>query len=378
MHLAARGVENRAIHFYLPSFEGGGAERFFVRLANHIASRGIPVHLVVNNDNGPVKDLLSEKVDLHVLGSRKAVLCLPKLVAHLKETQAQTLISALTRTNVAALVAARLARTGTRVIVCERNQYTALLRGMDPLRRVAMNALVRHLYPKAHAVIGNTDLVTRDIAEFASLPKEATGVIHNAAPDAAQLDDARAAPTGHPWFDDDKPTAIAIGRLMPQKDYATMLRAVAQSGSDLRLIILGEGPERQKLEDLARELGIEDRVDFLGYRMDRFRYLVAADLFIISSVTEGFPNALIEAVAAGIPAISTDCLGGGAREILGREFPDRITPIGDPEAMAMAIRSVLDAQDAASLNLQSERIARIAERYQMSEVADAFLARAWE
>ncbi|GAA5075657.1 glycosyltransferase [Roseibacterium beibuensis] len=378
MHRAAREVESRAIHFYLPSFEGGGAERFFVRLANHIASRGIPVHLVVNNDNGPVKELLSKEVDLHVLGGRKAILCLPKLVAYLKATRAPALISALTRTNIAALIAARVARTETRVIVCERNQYTALLRQMDPLRRVAMNALVRKLYPKAHAVIGNTDLVTRDIAEVAGLSAEATGVIHNAAPDPAQLDDARAAPPDHPWFHDGKPTAIAIGRLMPQKDYATMLRAVAQSGDDLRLVILGEGPERQNLEHLARELGIEDRVDFLGFRMDRFSYLVAADLFLMSSVTEGFPNALIEAVAAGIPSISTDCLGGGAREILGREFPDRLTPIGDPAAMAKAIRMVIDAQDAASRELQSERIARIAKRYQMSEVADAFLARAWE
>jgi glycosyltransferase involved in cell wall biosynthesis len=361
------------IHLYLPSFEGGGAERFFIRLANQIADRGINVHLVVNTEKGPLKELLSRDVNLHVLGARKAIFGLPRLVAYLKAARAQVLISALTRTNLAALVGARLARTGTRVIVCQRNQYTAIVRETDPGRRILMNMLVRLLYPRAHAVIGNTDLVTRDIAEFARLPDEKTGVIHNPAPEQSQIEEARATPAPHPWFADSKPVAVAIGRLMPQKDYATMLRAVAQSGDELRLIVLGEGPERARLEELAVSLGIADRVGFLGYRMDRFSYLVQADLFLMSSKTEGFPNALIEAVAASVPAISTDCHGGGAREILGREFPERITPIGDPDAMAAVIREVLDTTDQEALAEQRERIARIAQRYQMSEVADAFL-----
>ena len=361
------------VHFYIPTFAGGGAERFFVRLANEMAATGRPTHLIVNNESGPLRGLLSERVTLHVLGVSKAVLGLPRLVSYLRACQAKVLISALTRTNLIALISAQLARTGTKVIVCERNQYTALAKEMDPVRRTIINLLVRVYYPRAHAVIGNTQGVTDDIAQFARLPASQTVVIHNAAPDQQQFDEARAAPVIHPWFEEEARVAVAVGRLMPQKDYRTMLRAVALASDDLRLVILGDGPEREALESYAKECGILDRVAFMGFRMDRFHYLVQADLFLLSSITEGFPNALIEAVAAGIPSISTDCLGGGPREIIGREFPERLVPIQDPEAMASAIRDLLASRDTETLAREKADIAAIAKRYDLSEIANAFL-----
>lgn len=262
------------------------------------------------------------------------------------------------------------------MIVCERNQYSALLRELDPVRQSVMTWFVRRLYPTAHAVIGNTAEVTQDIARVARLKPQQTGIIYNAAPDANQIEAARAVSVVHPWLADDAPVAVAIGRLMPQKDYPTMLGAVAQATQPLRLLVLGEGPEQEKLEQTARDLGIADRVAFLGFQMDRFAYLVGADVFLLSSRTEGFPNALIEAVAAGIPAVSTDCAGGGAREIMGREFPDRIVPVADTQAMAAAIDQVLATRQTAAATQDRQRIANIAARYQISEIADAFLAKA--
>lgn len=362
--------------FYLPSFAGGGAERFFIRLANQMASIGKNVHFVVNQANGPLRPLLSENVTLHVLGVPKAVMAVPWLVRYLKVHRPVALISALTRTNIAALLSARLAGTGTRVIVCERNQYSALLKELDPLRRIVMTWFVRRLYPSAHAVLGNTAEVMQDIASVASLGAGQIGLIYNPAPDPEMIEAAHASPAHHPWFSDDRPVAVAIGRLVPQKDYPTMLRAVAASGQDLRLMIMGEGPEKENLEHLARELGISERVLFMGFLMDRFSYLVQADLFLLSSRTEGFPNALIEAVSAGVPAISTDCAGGGSREILGREFPDRIVPVADPEAMAEVITRLTGLRDAAAIERDRRRSERIAARYQISEIADLFLAKA--
>ncbi|PJI92675.1 glycosyltransferase involved in cell wall biosynthesis [Yoonia maricola] len=364
------------VHFYLPSFAGGGAERFFIRIANQIAVGGRPVTFIVNHATGPLRDLLSNSVKLHILGVSKATLAVPRLVTYMKHHKPKVLISALTRTNLAALLSARIAKVGTRVIVCERNQYSALLHELDPLRKRVMTWFVRRLYPTAHAVIGNTAEVTQDIAGVARLAPEQTGIIYNAAPDIAQIDAARNSDTTHPWLDDDQPLAVAIGRLMPQKDYATMLGAVARTKQPLRLLVLGEGPLQEELEDMARDLNIDDRVSFLGFQMDRFAYLVRANIFLLSSRTEGFPNALIEAVAAGVPAVSTDCAGGGAREIMGREFPDRIVPVADTEAMAKAIDAVLAARNSASADQDRQRIADIAARYQIGEIANAFLAKA--
>lgn len=372
---AAARDDDEGVHFYLPSFAGGGAERIFVRLANHLAGRGQPVHFVVNHEGGPLRPLLSDAVTLHSLGTRRAILAIPRLAALLRRGRPPVLISALTRTNLVALLAARLAGGGTRVVVCERNQYSEFSRGFGPARRTTITWLVRWLYPAAHAVIGNTAEVARDIAEVARLDCNRTGVIHNPAPETSQIETARAEPADHPWLDGSRPVAVAIGRLVPQKDYPTMLKAVAGFGRDLRLLVLGEGPEADTLRRLSRDLNIADRVDFLGFRMNRLSYLVRADLFLLSSVTEGFPNALIEAVAAGVPAISTDCAGGGAREIMGSEFPDRIVPVGDAEAMARAIGEVLGPRSAERALTDRARVSRITERYEIGQIADAFLAR---
>src|SRR6056297_3495993 len=364
------------VHFYLPSLAGGGAERIFIRLANHIVSCGRDVVLVVNQDKGPLRDLLSGDVTLHVLGAPKAALALPRLVRYLKTNAPDVLISALTRSNVTALAAARIAGVGTRVVVCERNQFSTFVREFDPIRQTLLKAAVRFLYPSAYAVIGNTAEVTRDIVAVANLDGTQAAVIHNPAPDAQQMDAARNSAPDHAWFGEDRPIAVAIGRLVPQKDYPTMLRAVALSRPDLRLIVLGEGPEKTALEALARDLGIDDRVDFSGFRMDRFSYLVRADMFLLSSVTEGFPNALIEAVTAGVPSVSTDCAGGGAREIIGEDFPDRIVGVGDAAAMAKVMTSLLEAQGPDRVAADRHRIASIASRYDIGRIADAFLARA--
>ena len=374
--MVSRIGQSHAVHFYIPAFSGGGAERIFIRLANHLAETGQEVHLVVNHTGGPLRDLVSGSVQLHVLGKTRAIRALPRLVAHLRAHEPAALISALTRNNLTALIAARLAGCGTPVVVCERNQFSTLSAGYNPLRRVLVTKLVRLLYPSARAVIGNTGEVTRDISSVAGLSAARTGVIHNPAPDLEQIEEARANPADHPWFHEDRPVAIAMGRLVAQKDYSTMLRAMAGARPDLRLMILGDGPERAALEAEAESLGIDDRVDFMGFCMNRFAYLVQADLFLISSITEGFPNALIEAVSAGVPAISTDCAGNGAREILAQDFPDRIVPVGEAGAMAAVIDKVLSPKELGSAEAERARLAAIAERYQIGRIAQAFLSRA--
>ena len=365
-----------AVHFYLPNFAGGGAERVFIRVANHLASRDTNVILIVNNENGPLRSLLDDAVTLKVLNAPKALLAIPKLITHLRETKPVSLISALTRTNVAALLAARLAGVGTKVIVCERNTYSVLMRTLGPARRVILNLLVCWLYPSAKAVIGNTERVRRDIVLAAKLELDKTGIIHNPAPDLTEIAAARTAPATHPWISDDGPVAVAIGRLVPQKDYNTMIAAIAQSGPDLRLLILGDGPDRASLAAFANEIGVGARVEFLGFQMDRLAYLVAADIFLMSSITEGFPNALMEAVSAGIPSVSTDCAGGGAHEIMGDELSDWIVPVGDSAAMAAVIQTVLAARPELNDHAVRDRIAQRADRFHIDRIVDAFLARA--
>lgn len=178
---------------------------------------------------------------------------------------------------------------------------------------------------------------------------------------------ARLAPCPHPWLagraplarpfadpagpDVDAPVLLAVGRLTPQKDFATLIAALALvqvSVPGARLIILGEGPGRAALEAQISSAGLQDRVDLAGHVPDVLPYLARADLFVMSSRWEGFPLALVEAMGCGAPVVSTDC-PAGPHEILQGGRLGRLVDPGNPVALAEGIRAALaDPGDSAA------------------------------
>ena len=153
-----------------------------------------------------------------------------------------------------------------------------------------------------------------------------------------------AAPVDHPWFcDKDMPVVLSVGRLMPVKDHATLLRAFGQvmHSRPARLVILGEGPERRNLTELAERLGISQHFDLPGFRVNPFAYMSKSNVFVLSSRYEGLPTVVIEAMASGTPVVSTDCRSG-SREILEDGKWGHLVPVGDWRSMAEAIIETLD------------------------------------
>lgn len=140
-----------------------------------------------------------------------------------------------------------------------------------------------------------------------------------------------------------RPYVLSIGRLTVQKDYATLLRAYAialTKGVKEDLVILGEGEERERLQSLARELGIEQHVRMPGHVDNPYPYLATARMFVLSSIWEGFGYVIIEALTLGIPTVSTDCLSGPS-EILGHgKYGILITP-GDSKELGNAMHEIL-------------------------------------
>lgn len=365
------GQATARLWFYIASLAGGGAERVFVRLANHFVAHGQPVRLVVNRAEGPIAALLDPRVDLHVLGVRRAHAALPRLAALLRRDRPEALISALTTTNLVAIAAVRAAgifAPRARLLVCERNQFSTTSARMIRPKRVLVRWAVRHGYPLADAISGNADGVVEDLALRTGLARNRLVMVPNPAPEAAQIAAARAAPPPHPWLagPESGPVAVAMGRLVAQKDYPTLLQALAACPPALRLIVLGEGPEEARLKALAARLGLAGRVDFVGFRMNRFDYLVRASVYVLSSRTEGFPNALIEAVACGVPCVATDCAGAGPRQILGAALPEALVAVGDSAAMARAMTQMCTAPPPAA------QIEAIAAPYRIEAIARNF------
>jgi glycosyltransferase involved in cell wall biosynthesis len=135
---------------------------------------------------------------------------------------------------------------------------------------------------------------------------------------------------------------VAAGRLAPEKGFDVLLAAFSQLGPgfpEWRLVILGEGPERPALNVLAKSLGIADRVSFPGWIEEPGEWFATADLFVMSSRYEGFPNALLEAMACGLPVISTECVG--SREIVTHNVDGVLVPLDSAPALAEAMRELM-------------------------------------
>lgn len=356
---------------YLPSFAGGGAERVFVRLANYFAMCGMQPQFVVNKASGPVRDALSEAVPVHELGAGSMFSAIPRFADLIKRERPDAILSALTNLNVGAIAARDLSRTRIPLVISERNHLSALLRYRPMARRVATRGLVRMTYSRAEGIIAVADGVAEDLAAVSGVPLDRIDVVYNPAPDETEIAHARRAPRPHPWLGQAGPTIVAVGRLLPQKDYVTMLaalRKVRDARSDVRLIVLGDGPLLQVLRDEVDRLGLGDAVHFAGFVENRFDYLVNCSLFALSSVTEGFPNALVEALACGAPVVSTDCAGGGPDAILRTSYSEALVPVGDADRLADAILRELGRERPLG------RIEAIASRFSIASIAARYLA----
>ena len=145
------------------------------------------------------------------------------------------------------------------------------------------------------------------------------------------------------------PVVLAAGGLRPVKDHTTLLRAFALVAAErsVRLVIIGDGAERDRLSELARKLGIDGSVELPGFQRNPFAWMARARVFVMSSIFEGAPNALVQAMACGTTVVSTDC-PGGTREILGDGAWGALTPVGDHRALAAAISEALNNPKAPS------------------------------
>ncbi|HWC11864.1 MAG TPA: glycosyltransferase, partial [Acidimicrobiales bacterium] len=249
-------------------------------------------------------------------------------------------VPAICHMNLGALLAARLVRPRVPVVVTQHNQLGLAAGHGAQVKDRVMPWRVRAGYPWADGVVAVSEGVAVDLAASARVPRQSIDVVYNPV-DFERVAAAAAAPPEHPWLAPKAgPVLVAGGRLTAQKDFATLLRAVALLDGDVRLLVLGEGELRPHLERLARDLGVEHRVDLPGFAPNPYPSYRAADVVVLSSRWEGLPTVLVEALFLGTPIVSTDCPSGPA-EILGGGRWGRLVPTADPEALAAAITASL-------------------------------------
>lgn len=354
------------IGLLLPSLAGGGAERNMLILANRFVEFGHNVTLLVADASGPLRSLVPSGVEFVDLKAGRMFRSIIPLSAYIRRFQPNVLLSTLEHANLVAIIASYIARSETRVFLREANTLTQIFGRQTGIKPRLMRALVRNLYPRAAGVIAVSEGVAADLRDLVGGPLSIRTIYNPVVTD--DFHSRRQGPLPHAWLARGAPPVIiSVGRLTPQKNYPLLLRACAAAFRQVagKLIILGDGEERGRLIHLAKSLGLDSAVDFLGFVGNPLPFLSNARVFVLSSDWEGLPNALIEALACGTRVISTDC-PSGPREILEGGRHGRLVPCGDVEALAAALVQALNG----SLPLPEEGAA---DRFVAKSVARSYL-----
>lgn len=291
---------NRPITLIIPSLEGGGAQRVFVHLANTLVSlTKHPVHLVILRGGGVFQDDLDFRVKLINLGTERVSRSVPALVRYLRNHRPQVFASTMNYCNIMAIMAWRLAGRPCRMVVRE----ASVVRGGNLLMRI----LMRWLYPHADCVVALSPEVLSSILRAGIRVVDKLVEIGNPCiitPHDIVDKQPVFLPQPMPRF------LCATGSLRWVKGFDLLLSAFARlSDTSLHLVILGEGPLRSELEKQSQILGIKQRVHLPGFVKDPVHIIKQADLFVLSSRWEGFPNVLLEALSTGVPIVAADCDG---------------------------------------------------------------------
>ena len=342
---------------YTHSFDGGGAERVMVQLANTWAGAGVRVVLAVNLEDGPLRRQVSPDVVVRCLSRRRGLLAAPALAAALGEHAPAALVSAMTEQNITACLARRLARFRGPVLTVEHNFMSDALASMPGRRGGLLRRLMRWTYPMADRVSAVSEASARDLETLVGLPTGSVATLYN--PIWPMQPTGAAAGAVHPWLAGPEPVLLAVGRLVGQKNHRNLLEALALARRQrpVRLILLGEGPLQPDLEAQAAALGIRAAIDFAGFRDNVADFLLHADLFTLSSDREGLPLSLMEALSVGTPVVSTDCRSG-PRELLAGGRYGTLVPVRDPDALAAGVLAALDTPpDRAALKARAGEFA---------------------
>lgn len=339
----------------LPSFRGGGAERIFIDLAGEFLARGYDAELVVLSDQGEYASELPEALPVKILGTNRASQSILKLAKLFRDERPKVIISAITHINILAVLAKLIANIRTVMVVTEHNPYAEEKRDLAKHIRLLLYFGSFVTYRLVDNVIAVSEDVRTSLLLSLKLNPKTVSVIHNPI-NILRVQKLSTAPVE---LDSGLFQIITMGRLVNQKRHDLLIRAfciVQREFTEATLLILGDGPLKNSLRDLACELGISHNVKFLGFQRNPFKFLARSRVFALSSDFEGFGNVIVEALALGVPVISTDC-PGGPREILKGSEYGNLVPLGNIAALASALREVL-AQDVSNPSEVQKRINR--------------------
>ncbi len=336
-------MPNRRLLFYTHGLVGGGAERVWALVATGLHRRGWDVTFGVDFEAGANESFLPADMKRVVFGKGHAR-AVGAIARFLRAENPAVAFSAVGASNLKLMLARLRARWRGAAIVSVHGRFDAEPRFLGRLTYRATPLTSRWA---ARTLAVSDDLRDYLIGRFRARPDRVT-TIHNA---------IHLPPEGHVPSADElaarPPIVLAVGRMVPEKGFSTLIEALALTRPETRLVLLGDGPDRPALEARAAELGIRDRIDFRGYLAEPWPAYREARMLALPSWTEAFGNVLVEALGHGLPVVATRC--GGPEEVLRNGQDGRLVPPRDAAALAAAIDATLaDPGDPAPRRARAE------------------------
>jgi glycosyltransferase involved in cell wall biosynthesis len=290
--------------------------------------------VVLHREQDDYVDERSPQINVVELGAPRVVLAVPSLVRYLRKRRPVVVLSTLPAMNCAVILAAMAAGSHTRVVLREADVMSEYSR--------RLRLLVSGLYRRAYRIVAVSDDVRHGLVGSCRLPEAQVVVIRNAL-DTVRVRRMALGGSVSALLEDGVPVILGVGRLEPQKDFMTLVRALAavRSKQRCRLVILGRGSQENELRRLSAELGLGDDVVFAGFDPNPFAWMARCRVFVLSSLHEGCPSVLLQAMVCGCHIVATDA-PGDARFLLGNGEFGELVPTGDWRLMGKAIERALD------------------------------------
>ena len=323
------------VAFFLPSLAGGGAERMVLNLIRGLQAFPVQIDLLTATLNGELVSQIPQGINVVDLHQGRVFSSLFPLIRFLRKNHPDILFSAVDNANLIAILAGLLSGTQTKRVISVHQVGTKFRKIHHGVREKILLLGTRLFFRYAHQIVAVSRGVAEDLIRDVKLNPSLVTTIANPILSTQKLEELRISPQVKK---EGEVRIVSAGRLVKEKDFFTLLTAfsIIHQRISSQLTIFGEGPERAQLERYRDELGLTKVVNFPGFYADIFQSMASATLCVVSSLTEGFGNVIVEALACGVPVVATDC-PSGPREILQEGKYGRLVEMQQPEKMAEAI-----------------------------------------
>lgn len=351
---SVRKPQLQKITCILPQVTGGGAERFLITFLKHIDYSQYDVSVILAKRGGGFDHEIPQNVKIYVLTERAISTKLlaptgpfryvPELVNLLKDIQPDGIISFGSLLNGSVALAGKIAKLKKPIAVIEAIHESSEMSQHSGIEKWGRSLFLRWTYRFASAVVAVSHDIAVDLRENFHITDNVHVINYG-----ISLDNIRKLadePVDHEWlqYPRNYKVIVACGRFVKQKGFNVLIEAMSKLGSDIRLILVGDGEERKSLTTQIEHLNLQERISLVGYDRNPFRYIAKADAFVMPSLWEGLPIVLLEALSLGVPIIASDC-PTGPREILNDGKCGVLVEPNNPDLLAEKIESLLSDEE---------------------------------